>query len=63
MLSTAELPAAYDDSLRKLRAYVLGCRTVDIKHNSNFFDLGGDSVTAVRLIAAAHSNGLDLPVQ
>lgn len=42
---------------------MLGCRASDIEDDSQFFDLGGDSVTVLRLRAAALRHGFDLPIQ
>jgi acyl-CoA synthetase (AMP-forming)/AMP-acid ligase II/aryl carrier-like protein len=46
--------------LQKLWAKVFNVSPSTIEAGDNFFSLGGDSIIAIKLIAAARSNGLDL---
>ena len=48
-------------SLKQIWAGVLGLPTIDI--NDNFFDIGGDSVTATRVFARVKGElGVELPI-
>ncbi len=49
-------------SLRSLWARVLGVDEEQIGLDSNFFDLGGHSIAAMRLVGSAWKCGLDLTV-
>ncbi|HEU5383472.1 MAG TPA: amino acid adenylation domain-containing protein [Ktedonobacteraceae bacterium] len=56
------LPAT--DMQRRLAdiwSHVLGVESIDI--HDNFFDIGGDSILAVRLVSAAHQAGLHLAIK
>ncbi|RDW86494.1 uncharacterized protein DSM5745_03136 [Aspergillus mulundensis] len=46
---------ATEEQLRQLWAQVLGLPSSDIAANADFFQLGGDSVSAMRLVAAAQT--------
>ncbi|KUJ11331.1 CoA-dependent acyltransferase, partial [Mollisia scopiformis] len=50
----------HETKLIKLWADVFRVSTSTIERDDNFFSLGGDSVTAIKLIAAARTSGLDL---
>jgi amino acid adenylation domain-containing protein len=50
-----------EDQLRHIWAEVLGCPP-EIGAHANFFQLGGDSVTAMRLVAAAQRIGIRIGV-
>ncbi|KAH9213182.1 putative HC-toxin synthetase, partial [Leptodontidium sp. 2 PMI_412] len=50
-------------SLQKLWAAVFGIDCSSIEVTDNFFSIGGDSVLAIRLVAAARTHGLDLSLQ
>ncbi|KAI1214321.1 lysergyl peptide synthetase subunit 1 [Annulohypoxylon truncatum] len=50
--------------LQSLFAQVIGCTPDRIQTDSNFFQLGGDSIQAMKLLALAHQDGLgDLTFQ
>jgi len=49
--------------LQALWADIFAIAPVEIHPSDNFFSLGGDSVLAIRLVAAARECGLDLSVQ
>ncbi|KAL4906188.1 hypothetical protein BDW74DRAFT_177209 [Aspergillus multicolor] len=46
---------ASEEQMRQLWAQVLGISSSDIAENADFFQLGGDSVSAMRLVAAAQT--------
>ncbi|KAL2851264.1 hypothetical protein BJX68DRAFT_266172 [Aspergillus pseudodeflectus] len=48
--------------LQALWAQVLDCPLEAVGPSDNFFQLGGDSIAAMKLAAAAYSSGLDLTV-
>nr|POF13484.1 nonribosomal peptide synthetase easa [Quercus suber] len=48
--------------LRDVWATVLGISEEMIGKNDNFLQLGGDSITAIRLVAAARAKGIELTV-
>lgn len=51
------------DTLKQIWADVLGKETSEIQHNSNFFEIGGDSVQAIKLAAKANQEGVKLSSQ
>ena len=48
--------------VRKLWAAVLGVEAETIDRHDNFFDLGGDSISAMKVVAAAKMEALDIRV-
>ncbi|KAI0129876.1 hypothetical protein BJ170DRAFT_290871 [Xylariales sp. AK1849] len=52
-----------ETNLRQLWADVFSSDTSSIEVEDNFISLGGDSVLAIRLVAAARAAGLDLSLQ
>ncbi|KAH7361061.1 hypothetical protein BKA65DRAFT_591983 [Rhexocercosporidium sp. MPI-PUGE-AT-0058] len=52
-----------ESGLQSLWADVFGVEPSSIDVTDNFFSIGGDSVLAIRLAAAARTNGLDLSLQ
>lgn len=48
--------------VRKLWAAVLGVEAETIDRRDNFFDLGGDSISAMKLVATAKTEALDIRV-
>jgi aryl carrier-like protein len=52
----------YEKSLRKLWSDVLSISTKFIGRQDSFLELGGDSITAIRLVGAARASGLPLSV-
>ncbi|KAF7190337.1 putative peroxisomal-coenzyme A synthetase [Pseudocercospora fuligena] len=52
-----------EKELKKLWASVLGREEADIADNADFFDIGGDSVLAIKLSGAASKNAFTLPSQ
>jgi amino acid adenylation domain-containing protein len=48
--------------VRKLWAAVLGVEAETIDRHDNFFDIGGDSISAMKLVATARTETLDLRV-
>ena len=53
----------YSNAGRPLWASALGLDVSDINDNDNFFDLGGDSVQAIRLAEVARARHLKLDVE
>ncbi|KAK3936079.1 hypothetical protein QBC46DRAFT_322234 [Diplogelasinospora grovesii] len=51
-----------EDRLGRLWSEVLGCSPREIGAHAHFFQLGGDSVTAMRLVAAAQGAGIRIRV-
>jgi amino acid adenylation domain-containing protein len=51
-----------EDQLGRLWSEVLGCSPSEIGANAHFVQLGGDSVTAMRLVAAAQGLGIRIGV-
>ncbi|CAI7640359.1 unnamed protein product [Penicillium manginii] len=51
-----------EHTLQQLWARVLNLAPADIGVNDNFFRLGGDSITAMKLAGVARKDGLDIPV-
>lgn len=51
-----------EHKLRKLWALVLSIGEEDIGMNDNFFHLGGDSISAIKLVSAARRDNLELTV-
>ena len=52
-----------DPKLRKLWALVLDIDDTDLDEDTNFFETGGDSVTALRLVAAAQATQVSLDIE
>ncbi|KAK5657865.1 hypothetical protein OQA88_2413 [Cercophora sp. LCS_1] len=50
-----------EDQLRRIWVDMLGCSPI-ISHNANFLQLGGDSVIAMRVVAAARAAGIRVGV-
>ncbi|KAH6702084.1 hypothetical protein BKA61DRAFT_201930 [Leptodontidium sp. MPI-SDFR-AT-0119] len=59
----SDVLTANELSLQKLWAAVFGIDCSSIEVTDNFFSIGGDSVLAIRLVAAARTHGLDLSLQ
>lgn len=55
-------PSSCTEKLRKLWSTFLDKELDQIKDNAGFFDLGGDSITAMRLAGAAREEGLVMKV-
>jgi amino acid adenylation domain-containing protein len=51
-----------EEKLRSLLARILGMPATDIKPSDSFFELGGDSIGAMRLVSDARAQGLSLTV-
>ncbi|KAK6069069.1 peptide synthetase [Seiridium cupressi] len=60
---TAVIISEKESKLQKLWADVFDVPTNKIEPQDDFFSLGGDSVLAIKMIAAARSQGLDLSLQ
>ncbi|CCF41962.1 peptide synthetase [Colletotrichum higginsianum] len=56
-------PSDHERRLRQLWANVLGINTASIHHTANFFRLGGDSLSAMSLVAEARDSGISLTVE
>ena len=54
--------ASIRDSLRNSWCEVLDLEDSDVVDNPHFFELGGDSVAAIRLVGLANERGLSLNV-
>ncbi|KAK4541729.1 hypothetical protein LTR36_007438 [Oleoguttula mirabilis] len=52
-----------DEQLRRLWSEALGRSESDIHDDTNFFDAGGDSVTAIKLAGLANHHGVQLHAQ
>lgn len=52
-----------EQHLQSLWAKTFGVEASDISSNDNFLGVGGDSVLAIRLVAAARAAGLDLTLE
>ncbi|CAK1365557.1 putative peroxisomal-coenzyme A synthetase [Cercospora beticola] len=52
-----------EERLKSLWAEVLGRGTTDLNSESNWFEVGGDSVLAIRLVNSAGQNGIHLSNQ
>ena len=52
-----------EDKIRTLWAPVLESQQSEITSDTNFFEHGGDSVAAIRLVALAHKHGIFIDVQ
>ncbi|CAJ2499769.1 Uu.00g026220.m01.CDS01 [Anthostomella pinea] len=59
---TRQPSTSMEKRLQKLWADTIGIRTDAISANDNFLRLGGDSITAMRLVASARNQGLALTV-
>ncbi|KAL7905583.1 hypothetical protein GGI35DRAFT_488252 [Trichoderma velutinum] len=53
-------PSAEESILRELWAFALNLNPESIRPDDHFIQLGGDSVTSIKLIAAARSRGITL---
>lgn len=51
-----------EQKLQELWSRVLGMEEIDIGPSDNFFDLGGDSIGAMKLVSEARSEGMQLTV-
>jgi amino acid adenylation domain-containing protein len=64
--SLAELAASFgnekEDKLVELLGRILGIPKDDIKSSDSFFELGGDSIGAMRLVSDARAQGLEINV-
>ncbi|PKY02547.1 acetyl-CoA synthetase-like protein [Aspergillus campestris IBT 28561] len=59
-----EVPnTAAEGQLQSLWASVLGVKSKHIGRHADFFRLGGDSISAIKLVAAARNKGLALSVE
>ena len=52
-----------EDKIRTLWALVLESQQSDLTSDTNFFECGGDSVAAIRLVALAHKYGIFIDAQ
>lgn len=57
-----EPATAAEVTLQQLWARVLKLSTENVAADDNFFRLGGDSISAMQMVAAAHADGLSLTV-
>ncbi|KAF2635407.1 nonribosomal peptide synthetase 6 [Massarina eburnea CBS 473.64] len=53
---------ANEEKLRGLLARILGLELEEIKTGDGFFELGGDSISAMRLVSEARALGVDITV-
>jgi len=53
---------ANEEKLRTLLGRILGMPETDIKPSDSFFDLGGDSIGAMRLVSDARAQGFNITV-
>ena len=53
---------ANEEKLKDLLARILGIPGQDIQASDSFFELGGDSISAMRLVSEARALGLDMTV-
>jgi amino acid adenylation domain-containing protein len=64
--SLAELAASFgnekEDKLVEILGRILGMPKHDIKSSDSFFELGGDSIGAMRLVSDARAQGLEINV-
>lgn len=64
--SLSELAASFgnvkENTLLDLLSRILGISRSDIKSSDSFFDLGGDSICAMRLVSDARTKGLEITV-
>jgi amino acid adenylation domain-containing protein len=64
--SLSELAASFgnekEDKLMNLLSRILGMPKSDIKSSDSFFELGGDSIGAMRLVSDARAQGLEITV-
>ncbi|KAL1591655.1 Non-ribosomal peptide synthetase [Paraconiothyrium brasiliense] len=51
-----------ETELRALLSRILGLSETDVGRNDTFFDLGGDSISAMKLVSEARTQGLKLTV-
>jgi amino acid adenylation domain-containing protein len=51
-----------EEKLIELLSRILGMPEGDVSSNDSFFDLGGDSISAMRLVSDARSQGLEISV-
>ncbi|KAF7573968.1 Nonribosomal peptide synthetase 6 [Pyrenophora tritici-repentis] len=54
--------SANEEKLRSLLSCILGMPEVDINPNDSFFQLGGDSIDAMRLVSDARAQGFNVSV-
>ncbi|KAF2830389.1 hypothetical protein CC86DRAFT_315625 [Ophiobolus disseminans] len=62
LLAPAKTLTANEEKLRSLLGRILGMPETDITPNDSFFDLGGDSIGAMRLVSDARAQGLNVTV-
>ncbi|THC96395.1 hypothetical protein EYZ11_004129 [Aspergillus tanneri] len=55
-------PTPAEESFRQIFATVLGLPTVDIGVDGSFFQFGGDSISAISVVAEARKKGLEITV-
>ncbi|KAL6712229.1 Non-ribosomal peptide synthetase [Coniothyrium glycines] len=60
--ATSEVLSPNEEKLRQLLGRILGMPAEDIKPTDSFFELGGDSIGAMRLVSDARAAGLTLTV-
>ncbi|KAF2130328.1 nonribosomal peptide synthetase 6 [Dothidotthia symphoricarpi CBS 119687] len=58
----AQALSANGEKLRSLLSRILGMPETDIKPEDSFFELGGDSISAMRLVPEARAQGLNITV-
>lgn len=58
----ASVTSKKEDKLRELLARILGIPAADISANDSFFELGGDSIGAMRLVSEARAQGIKITV-
>ncbi|USP81666.1 uncharacterized protein yc1106_08940 [Curvularia clavata] len=51
-----------EEKLRSILSRILGLKETDIKPSDSFFELGGDSIGAMRLVSDARAQGLNFTV-
>jgi amino acid adenylation domain-containing protein len=61
-LAPSKTPSANEDKLKSLLSRILGMSQSDIDPNDSFFDLGGDSIGAMRLVSDARAQGFSFSV-
>lgn len=61
-LNRAEDMTPTESSLRAILSQVLGLSETEIRRSDSFFELGGDSISAMKLVSEARTRGLKLTV-
>ncbi|KAF2023951.1 nonribosomal peptide synthetase-like protein [Setomelanomma holmii] len=62
VLSNTSALSASEEKLRNLLSRILGMPEADISPSDSFFELGGDSISAMRLVSDARAQGFDITV-